>query len=158
MCKDEQTYFLRQKCPNTMRLQDHKSAIVNLRETKLSKARIYLSHTSGQIKAEQHDHSLQHIKHIFFLFGLFFLYFSLPKYSKRSCTRPAKFAFRKISVLRLGFLLLVSTMYSALYTFNSGCVCCFVLKLDGSESWTQPCCCYMHHKMALAAECQFFRC
>lgn len=47
MCKDERTYLLEQKCPNTT--LDHKSAIVNLGETKPPSARIYLFCTNRQI-------------------------------------------------------------------------------------------------------------
>lgn len=47
MCKDERTYLLEQKCPNTT--LDHKSAIVNLGETKLPSARIYVFCTNRQI-------------------------------------------------------------------------------------------------------------
>lgn len=57
MCKDEWTYLLEQKCPNTMWLQDHKSAIVNLGETKLLTARIYLSCANDQLTAEKWSRS-----------------------------------------------------------------------------------------------------
>lgn len=47
MRKDEWTYLLKQKCPN--KAQDHKSAIVNLGETKLPSTRIYLFCTNGEL-------------------------------------------------------------------------------------------------------------
>lgn len=47
MRKDEWTYLLKQKCPN--KAQDHKSAIVNLGETKLPSTRIYLFCTNRQL-------------------------------------------------------------------------------------------------------------
>lgn len=64
MCKDEWTYLLEQKCPNTMCLQDHKSVIVNLGETKLPTGRIYFSCANGQITPEHWCHSLQRT-HVF---------------------------------------------------------------------------------------------
>lgn len=47
MRKDEWTYLLEQKCPNKTR--DHKSATVNLGETKPSSTRIYLFCTNRQL-------------------------------------------------------------------------------------------------------------
>lgn len=47
MRKDEWTYLLKQKCPN--KAQDHKSAIVNLGETKLPSTRIYLFCTNREL-------------------------------------------------------------------------------------------------------------
>lgn len=91
-CKDEWTYLLEQKCPNRMCLKHHKSATVNLEETKLPTSRIYLFHASGQIKAAQWCHSPQGV-HIFF--------FSLAEYSKRSWGRHEKFVLRNISAVWL---------------------------------------------------------
>lgn len=51
MRKDEWTYLLEQKCPNKAR--NHKSAIVNLGETKLPFARIYLFCTNRQLTLEK---------------------------------------------------------------------------------------------------------
>lgn len=54
--------LLDQNCPNTMCFQDHKSAIVNLWDTQLPTAWIYLFHAYSQITPEQQCHSLQHMR------------------------------------------------------------------------------------------------